>query len=121
MTVQLPKTGNCEEGDTEMESISMRAELETKMKETVDRQNRRILRVLRSPKKQRQPLNEISTNTIRERKSRKRKGVIGEMGMVIDKDSMQNGKRNKIELNRTSIGMDTEGEGSNPKWIPLDN
>ena len=40
--------------------------------------------------------------------------------MEIDEENMQNGKRNKIELNRASIGNKTEGEGSNLRWTALD-
>lgn len=114
LIVQMPWSEGKEEGTPALEPMNMETVGGPKVKEALVKQSRRILRVLRSPKKHRQPLKEMNTNTVRERKSDKRKGMLGELDIDIDEDNLQDGKRNNVDVVGNSSNSVEEREGSNP-------
>ena len=89
------------------------------IKQALAKQSRRIQRTLRSPRTPRQPEEKLNINTGRERKAGKRKGFKGELDMDIDEDTIQEGKRSKVDCMGILTTAMEEGEGSNPLWTPM--
>ena len=104
----------------EQASVSMETIEGPEVKEALIKQARRILRVLKSPKKHRNSLKELNCNTGTNRKNGKRKGNQGELDMDIDEEIMQNGKRTKVDLEHNSLRSGAKEEGSNLLWTPMD-
>ena len=101
-------------------SVNMETIEGPEVKEALIKQARRILRVLKSPKKHRHSSKELNSNTGKDKKSGKRKGIQGELDMDIDEEIMQEGKRNKVDLENKFLRSGAMEVGSNHTWTPMD-